>query len=1412
MRTKITYLLSIAILFAMLSGQSFGQTLLDEDFNSYEGDAPDPVGWNELNGVSDLADSTSEWDVDYSTYYSDTASALATFSSWNGEPKDSWLVTPTLDLTQNGGVNRLSFYYKGNSDMLGANDSISVMISVDEGSTFELLKTIKGEIPTVWTNEIIDLSAWGSSATVKLAFYFHDDTEEDKYNKFFLDDVKVAAKPAHDFSIIPGNIDERSLTDTTIFAGESVNFHMMVENLGTTTESAPIKWTCEAGTPATNSESTSELADGETEHYQFANTWTAPNTNGTYTLKIYTDHASDEFRENDTAIVNITVYEPYQTLNEDFDDAAEWPFAWRAMPEGTNDLKVVDDDYYSNSNPNSIKFNSSAEVGYMAFTPAVESSSGKSYRLTTNISGNTGGEIIVGTISDFMDTTTFVPKDTLVVQENFTYQTDEIIFDTPGIKQFAYKYNNPGKAVYLDDISFDEVSPYAVDVELLGSAMALVEGSSGTYNVKLRNKGYNEETFDLSASGGWDYTVLDKDSETEITDITLDSDQVDTVLIQVEAPSGVTDSTSDEMTFIAESQQDGNVTDTVYTNTYAYEVFTELDEGFEEAVEIPFAWTALDPEEGNVNVYSSSFSAHNGENYVSLSNAETGTLVGLMSPAIDQANLYQLNFYHDESGTLLVGKTDNPSDLSTIDTLGEFTGGYSYSEIELTFSVDNDYAYLVFIHEVDGGYDKVNLDDISLQKMDPYAVKITDSENGTFIPAGMSASYFIEIKNAGYEDETFDLSANGSFGYSIMNKEETSEISSVTIPAQSTDSIYVQAEVPAENIQDGESDELEFVVASQNDESVTDTTFITTEAYNPITSLDEGFEASSDLPDYWSGLKFADYSDVGINTYGGYNSDHSAKVYESGSAVGHSYLISPAISKKGKRYELSFFSKCYSTGDHLMVGKMTQQGDTSSFEVIDTITVSDSYTKDSLEIELEQDAFIAFATVTSGNTVNIDSVQLHKLPAVSIYPEDGSVNIGVDSSIIMQFNVPVRNMDGSELTSENVDSLITLKEGGEEGTEVPFDATINSEKTRITVSPNSELASETLYYTALADSVIEDTNEVVVPGDQASFTTADVIPPQFVGDYPIINDTLQNAFEFTVQLNETGDVYYMLVHADADAPSVHQVMAGENYGEVDVVASNMISVDASNTDFAETISNLEINTDYVLYMVAQDKADQPNIQETVTSLQVTTLSDQTAPAFVDGYPEVSDVTESSFKLSAQLNEKGVVYFVVVEDNAAEPTSTEVKDGADYGSVTVVENGNAEVNEDSTTITIEVSGLDANTDYDIYVVAEDAAETPNLQENPVMVEVSTEGVTGIEDRVEEQVNVYPNPLKSMLKVESSRKISGIKVYDVLGNIQKEVIHVNKKYVEMNFEDMESGIYIIKITDANSNNVIKKVQKH
>lgn len=1411
MRTKFTHLLSLTIVLAMFSVQLFGQTLLNENFNSYEGDAPDPAGWNELNGVTSLQDSTSHWEADYSIFNSDTVSAKATFGSWNSEAKNSWLVTPTLDLTQNGGQNRLNFYYKANKSDFSAKDSVSVMISVDGGSTFELVETIKGNLPTEWFNKIIDLSAWGTSSNVKLAFFFHDDTEEDVYNKFYLDDVIVEAIPAHDFAVIPGLMDNRSLQDTTVYVGESANFHMMVKNYGTTTENAPVKWTVETGSPTSNSENTSTLAAGEGEHFQFSTSWNASGTNGVYTLKVFTDHASDANRANDTATIKLTVYQPYQYFSENFDAAEEWPFAWNATPEGTYDLKVIEDSYYANSNPNCIKFNSGAGEGWKAITPAVEVVNGESYRLQSYLSGSSGAKVAIGTISEFMDTSTFVPKDTAVIQENYTYQVNEVVFDSPGIKQIAYKYLESGKYLYIDDVTFEQIDPYDLAAERVTSSAAIVEGTTYNHKVELKNKGFNDETFDLSVSGQWSYEILDQDTQNQITELTLNSNEVDTVLVQATAPSGITDSTSDQMTFIATSQQNTDIADTVYANTYAYEYFAGLDEGFEEAEEIPFAWTALDPEDGNVNVYSSSYSAHTGSNYVQLSNTETGTLVGVMSPALEQANLYRLNFYHKEAGTLLVGKTSNPDDLSTIDTLGEYTGGYSYSQVELTFSANSSPVYLVFLHEVDGGYDNVLIDDITLEKVEPYAVEITENSPDSYAPADMSKSYFAEIKNSGYEDETFDLSVSGNWNYTILNKEQDTNINSITIPSGTKDSVYVQANVPSEGIQNGDTDEAQFVVASQNDESVTDTAFITTEAYNPYTSFMEGFEASTELPDYWQGLKFYSYSSAGVNTYGGFNSDHSAELYESSSASGHSYIITPATSKQGKRYKLSFYSKCYSSGDHLMVGTMTDPADTNSFEVLDTISVTSNYSKDSLEIYLEENSFIAFATTTTGNTVNIDNIQLGMLPAVSVFPEDSSEHIAVDTSVMMQFNKPIRNLDNSELTNDDLDALVTLKENGAEGTDVPFDATINGAKTEITVLPNDSLKGETTYYAAFADSAVEDTNNNSVPGKSVTFTTTDIAAPMFVDDYPKIMDTTQHSFEFAVQLNEAGKFNYIVVPGDAAVPNVNQVITGDNYGQVEVIAGDMIVVNEGNLEIKESVPGLSMNTEYSLYIVAQDDAAEPNIQNTVTAIDITTLGDQTAPQFVDGYPNVTNVTETSFELQTQINEAGTIYYVVVENNAKQPTSSEVKEGADYAGVSIISNGHLDISEDSVTVTKVIEGLTANTDYDAYVVAEDSAEAPNLQNNPVMVEVSTNAATGLANRNDDRVTVYPNPVNQWLKLESSKQIQNIKVYNLLGNVQKEVYKVNRKSFELNFDDISEGIYLIKITDINDNIIIKKVQK-
>jgi hypothetical protein len=122
-------------------------------------------------------------------------------------------------------------------------------------------------------------------------------------------------------------------------------------------------------------------------------------------------------------------------------------------------------------------------------------------------------------------------------------------------------------------------------------------------------------------------------------------------------------------------------------------------------------------------------------------------------------------------------------------------------------------------------------------------------------------------------------------------------------------------------------------------------------------------------------------------------------------------------------------------------------------------------------------------TATSATFTTIDKTP----PVVTITPADGATDFNITSPILIQFSEPVRNLDNSELTNVNVASLLTLKTSDINGTDISFSATINTEKTIITITPDQLLPSTT-YYVALGASV-EDNNENPSVATSSTFTT-----------------------------------------------------------------------------------------------------------------------------------------------------------------------------------------------------------------------------------------------------------------------------------------------------------------------------------
>ena len=85
-------------------------------------------------------------------------------------------------------------------------------------------------------------------------------------------------------------------------------------------------------------------------------------------------------------------------------------------------------------------------------------------------------------------------------------------------------------------------------------------------------------------------------------------------------------------------------------------------------------------------------------------------------------------------------------------------------------------------------------------------------------------------------------------------------------------------------------------------------------------------------------------------------------------------------------------------------------------------------------------------------------------PGVTINLENEATNVALDQEIVITFDRPVRHTDGSEINTENISDILHLNETNENGAAVAFTASINEEKTEISLQPDEPLAEEQQYF------------------------------------------------------------------------------------------------------------------------------------------------------------------------------------------------------------------------------------------------------------------------------------------------------------------------------------------------------------
>jgi len=203
--------------------------------------------------------------------------------------------------------------------------------------------------------------------------------------------------------------------------------------------------------------------------------------------------------------------------------------------------------------------------------------------------------------------------------------------------------------------------------------------------------------------------------------------------------------------------------------------------------------------------------------------------------------------------------------------------------------------------------------------------------------------------------------------------------------------------------------------------------------------------------------------------------------------------------------------------------------------------------------------------------------------------------------------------------------------------------------------------------------------------------------PEWIPPYPQVSVIENESVEIEVNVDTTGIVYGVVLPDGSPAPTSEQVKSG--YDSQIPVTKNAI----------ETIifSSLIPGTSYDFYIVAESSSlvlqANPTLLEATTTIPI--------PEWIPPYPQVSLIEDNSVDIEVRVDSDGTVYGMVLPNGSPAPTSAEVKAGYD-SQVPVV---------DDVVNTITFSSLAPGTDYDIYIVAENAY---TLQANPTLFDVTT----------------------------------------------------------------------------------------
>lgn len=241
-------------------------------------------------------------------------------------------------------------------------------------------------------------------------------------------------------------------------------------------------------------------------------------------------------------------------------------------------------------------------------------------------------------------------------------------------------------------------------------------------------------------------------------------------------------------------------------------------------------------------------------------------------------------------------------------------------------------------------------------------------------------------------------------------------------------------------------------------------------------------------------------------------------------------------------------------------------------------------------------------------------------------------------------------------------------------------------------------------------------NEYYNPAeDQQQSFTVETAALGFSEDYPQFEYYLSDTYRILLKLTAEGSVYYIVEPDGSTPPTAEQIEAGKNASGADAYKKGVAWSLEAGVEYANhaQISGLEEVTEYDIYLVLAD--ENYVLQPIVTKLDVST-SDNTAPQWSEGYPQMGTISSLEADVAVDLDEEtGMIYYAVFRSSSTTHFPANLKNGNNYQAL---DEGSASASAANFTL----SNLSEGTDYDVWLVAEDASE--NLQSTATKIDFTT----------------------------------------------------------------------------------------